>query len=211
MRRFSALINIEVLNMNLPILLIATRLLLCPIVLMLAQYGESYRFWIGALLVFGVLTDIFDGIIARKQNTATEKLRRMDSQADLIFWLGILMTACILNKNFLHHNWIGITFLIGLEIACYATSLLRFGRETCTHSYMSKLFGITLTLAFFFEIVAGYSGWLFFTMVTVGCLSQLERIIITLALRDWTHDIPSVVHAFKLRQGKTIRRFKLFN
>jgi phosphatidylglycerophosphate synthase len=198
--------------MNIPKILIATRFFLCPLMLSLALSGNvNARPWIGLLLVLGVLTDILDGIIARKQNISTEKLRRMDSQVDLFFWLTIVATVCVINENFVAKHGVQIACLVALEIACYVTSLIRFGKETCTHSYLSKTFGIAMTLAFFQQIVFGNGTRLFPVMVTIGILSQLERILITLVLREWTHDIPSIVHAVKLRKGKPIKKFKLFN
>jgi CDP-diacylglycerol--glycerol-3-phosphate 3-phosphatidyltransferase len=47
--------------------------------------GEEARFLMLTLMYFGLLTDIFDGIIARKVGVSSEKLRRLDSQTDLVF------------------------------------------------------------------------------------------------------------------------------
>ena len=70
--------------------LIRFRLLLAPIILGLAYFiGESAKITIVILMYLGLLSDILDGIIARKQNISSEKLRRMDSQTDMIFWLSI--------------------------------------------------------------------------------------------------------------------------
>ncbi|MFP3637285.1 CDP-alcohol phosphatidyltransferase family protein, partial [Bacillus sp. SIMBA_033] len=64
---------------NIPYLLIATRFILAPIILLLAYFkGTEARFLILALMYFGILTDIFDGIIARKVGVSSEKLRRLD-------------------------------------------------------------------------------------------------------------------------------------
>lgn len=69
--------------MNIPISLILFRLLLAPIILVLAYFtGENAKMTIVVLMYLGLISDILDGIIARKQNISSEKLRRMDSQTD---------------------------------------------------------------------------------------------------------------------------------
>ena len=55
-------------------------------------FDEQYTKLIVALLFLGLLSDVLDGIIARKQNTSA-KMRRLDSQTDMIFWLSAGFTA----------------------------------------------------------------------------------------------------------------------
>ncbi|RYF19418.1 MAG: CDP-alcohol phosphatidyltransferase family protein, partial [Flavobacteriales bacterium] len=74
--------------MSLPYLLILFRFLLAPTILFMAwRMGESATNLILVLMFLGLMSDIFDGIIARKQQISTEKMRRLDSQTDLVFWL----------------------------------------------------------------------------------------------------------------------------
>ncbi|MCS3531428.1 phosphatidylglycerophosphate synthase [Chryseobacterium sp. JUb7] len=85
---------------TIPYILIVTRFILAPIILLLAYLkGEESRFLILTLMYSGLLTDIFDGIIARKTGVSSEKLRRLDSQTDLIFWLSLGFAAYFLNPN----------------------------------------------------------------------------------------------------------------
>lgn len=82
--------------MNIPIALTIFRLCLAPVILLLAWYSVDNASMIILFLMFlGLLSDIFDGIIARKQNISTEKLRRMDSQVDMVFWLSIGISTYI--------------------------------------------------------------------------------------------------------------------
>jgi len=58
---------------KLPYILIATRFLLAPIIFLLAYFGiENSRNLILIVMYFGLFTDIFDGIIARKVGVSTE-------------------------------------------------------------------------------------------------------------------------------------------
>lgn len=57
-------------------LLMIFRLLLGPVIIYLAyKIEETNKLYIVILMYLGILSDIFDGIIARKLGVATEKLR----------------------------------------------------------------------------------------------------------------------------------------
>ena len=68
-----------------PYLLILFRFLLAPTILWVAYKAEepTARLWIVVFIVLGLLSDIFDGIIARYMGGCTVAMQRMDSQTDL--------------------------------------------------------------------------------------------------------------------------------
>ncbi len=198
--------------MNIPIGLILFRLLLAPLILGLAYFiGESARLPIVILMYLGLISDILDGIIARKQNISSEKLRRMDSQTDMVFWLSIGFSTWILFPQLIAGNSIAIWTILGMEVACYVISLLRFKKETCTHAFLSKLWGLTLLVAFTSLIGFNHAGIPFFLAITMGLISHVDRILITLILPEWTHDIPSAYHAYLIRKGVKFKRNKYLN
>ncbi len=198
--------------MNVPIALIVFRFLLAPIILSLSYFiGESSKPIILILMYLGLISDILDGIIARKQNISSEKLRRMDSQTDMIFWLSIGFATWILYPKLISDNSIAIWTILGMEVACYVISIIRFKRETCTHAFLSKLWGITLLIAFTSLIGFNHAGIPFFTAIIMGLISHIDRILITLILPKWTHDIPSAYHAYLIRKGVDFKRNDYLN
>lgn len=123
--------------MNIPISLILFRFLLAPIILALAYFvGESAKPAILLLMYLGLLSDIFDGIIARKQQLSTIKLRRLDSQTDMIFWLSIGCATWILYPQLIRDNAAAIRVILAMEISVYVISIVKFKRETCTHAFL---------------------------------------------------------------------------
>ena len=198
--------------MNIPVILILFRFILAPIILGLAYFiGESSKPIILLLMYLGLISDILDGIIARKQNISSEKLRRMDSQTDMIFWLSIGFSTWILYPRLISDNSTAIWAILIMEVACYVISIIRFKRETCTHAFLSKLWGITLLIAFTSLIGFNHAGIPFFVAILMGLISHIDRILITLILPHWTHDIPSAYHAYLIRKGKKIKRNKYLN
>ena len=68
---------------RIPIALIYSRLFIGIVIIFISSFQIKYYKIIAiGLLSLGLLTDIFDGIIARKLNVSTEKLRRQDSAID---------------------------------------------------------------------------------------------------------------------------------
>ncbi len=196
----------------LPIYLIALRFLLAPVMVYLGYfYKTASRRLIVFLLIVGLLSDIFDGIIARKQKMSTAILRRLDSQTDMIFWVSAGFTAWFIWPEVITANHLVIYILFGMEALCYLVSFLKFGKETCSHAYLSKLWGLTLLAAFIDLILNGHAGFPFYLCLTTGIISHLDRILITLLLPTWQHDVPSAYHAWLIRKGKSFKRFRLFN
>ena len=195
-----------------PLLLILFRLVLGPVMIALAySYGQSVRLTLMFLLLAGILSDIFDGIVARDQGISTATLRRMDSQTDLIFWLCAGWCAWVLSPHIIISNKYAVIMLFVMEWLTYVFSFAKFGKETCTHALLSKLWGITLFAAFTAILGFDYAGVPLALAIIFGIISHLDVYLIILFLPRWTHDVPSSWHAWQIRQGRRIKKHKLFN
>ena len=172
---------------------------------------DSFRFSIVALIVFGILTDIFDGIIARRLNVSTQKLRRMDSSVDQVFWICTLAGAYMVCPDFFRENYIKLSTVLILEGIAYAVSYVKFKKEVATHAILSKIWTVTIMATLIQIILSCNSSVLFNICIYLGVISRIEIIAILLTIKKWTNDVPSFYHAIQLRKGKTIRRHKLFN
>lgn len=198
--------------MTIPQKLILFRFLISPLIIALAYYfGENSRMLIVFLMFLGILSDIFDGIIARKMNISSVKLRRLDSQVDLVFWLSIGISSYLLNPEIIADHKVYIVFVFLMEGLCYLTSILKFGRETCTHAFLSKIWGIALLVSFIALIGFGHGGIPLKFAVFWGLISQLDVILIILLLPKWQNDIPSFYHAYLIRKGIPFSKNKLLN
>jgi CDP-diacylglycerol--glycerol-3-phosphate 3-phosphatidyltransferase len=197
---------------QLPLVLIGFRFLLAPIILLLAYFGaQQSGTLIIVLMYLGLFSDILDGIVARKLGVASARLRRMDSQTDMIFWVSIGIATWMLFPELIRSHAASIVTIFIMEGLCYAISLLRFGKETCTHAFLAKMWGLSLLIAFTSLIGFNYAGIPFYTAIVLGIVSHVDRILITLILPRWTHDIPSAYHAYLIRKGIPFKKFKLLN
>ena len=188
--------------MKTPYLLIAFRFLLAPTILIFSYYTEESiaRLWIIVFIILGLLSDVFDGIIARQMGISTVKMRRIDSQTDLVFWLSIGIACYHLNPELIKVYRYEVIAIFIMEGLCYTISFLKFGKETCTHAFLSKLWGLCLLTAFISLIGFGHGGFPLQLAIYWGLFSQLDVILILLLLPKWQNDIPSTYHAYLIRR-----------
>ena len=197
---------------HIPIALIYSRLVLSVMILLLSYLQpENFRPIINTLLIIGLISDVFDGIIARRLNVSTVKLRRMDSFVDQIFWLSAVAGAYVICGEFFKSHAMLLVTIIGAEALTYLISYLKFKKEVATHAILSKVWTVII-LATLIQIISTCdSTWLFMTCFYVGIVTRMEIIAILLIIRQWQNDVPSLYHAILIRQGKPIKRNKLFN
>src|SRR4051794_22568805 len=107
--RYHALIT------RVPLALTALRALLGPVLLAFAMIKPSQRAFI-ACLIMALLSDYFDGVIARRLEIATSNLRRLDSVADTVFYLCATVAVGWLYPAVLWENRFALAVLVLLEI-----------------------------------------------------------------------------------------------
>jgi CDP-diacylglycerol--glycerol-3-phosphate 3-phosphatidyltransferase len=173
---------------------------LAPVLIVLALERASGAAF-GACLVIAFLSDVFDGIIARRLNVATPLLRRLDSVADSFFYVAALFAGWYLHRGLLVGHLTALGVLIGLEMTRYAVDWKRFGREAAYHMWSSKLWGVALFAGFFAVLVWGAGGWPVSLAIDVGILADVEGLAISLILREWKNDVPTFVHALRIRRA----------
>jgi phosphatidylglycerophosphate synthase len=197
---------------RLPLALIYSRLLIGLLLVVLSYYhAPHYGAVAVVLLLTGVLTDVFDGIVARQLGVSTQMLRRLDSIIDQIFWLLVVLATYVACPVFFSEHGGQLGLLLGLEALTYAVSFLKFKKEVATHSFAAKAWVLVSFAALVQVSLSCQAGWLFQLSFVVGVLSRLEIIGILLVLKVWASDVPTLYHATQLRQSKEIKRHKLFH
>ena len=148
------------------------------------------------------MTDYFDGVVAQKLSVATATVRRYDGAADIIFYLAAFTAVWLVYPEVVRQHWLGIALVVGLEIFRVSFDLLKFRREASYHMWSAKAWNITLFAALVGLMGFGVAGWLFWLAILVGILTNLEALAASLLLPTWTHDVPTVYHAYNIRQAE---------
>ena len=176
---------------RIPWLLIIFRLAAGPGILLLAMAGQTLS--CAGLLILGVLSDIFDGVIARRLGVATVALRTWDSRADVLFWVSTFIAVAVARPTLIPLLWpLALTIAL-LEVGNHLVSLARFRREASPHHYLSKLFGLGLCVLCAQAFLSGDIQITAWAVFVIGVLSQIEALAITLRLKSWRCDVPSVL------------------
>lgn len=197
---------------HIPKVLIYSRLFIgLTIVLFSSISIVNYRRFAILLLTVGLLTDIFDGIIARRLNISSQSLRRLDSTIDQIFFISVAVATYIHRSEFFKTNFLKLTILLSVEGLTYIICFLKFKKEIATHSIGAKIWTLLLFATLVQITLRCQSTTLFNFCFWIGLATRLEIIAIILTLRNWTNDVPTFYHSLQLRNGKEIKRHKIFN
>ncbi|MBW4489447.1 MAG: CDP-alcohol phosphatidyltransferase family protein [Trichocoleus desertorum ATA4-8-CV12] len=184
---------------SLPFALVVMRLLIAPCLVWDAlDRNISVWFLIGFIAAF--LSDIFDGMIARRLGVSTMQLRQADSWADVALYSGIAASAWLVYPQVLIDFRLPLLTVMAVQVLLFSLSWLKFGKTPSYHTYSAKVWGLTLfaaTVALFGFNDAGLALW---SAIALGLINSLEEIIMTLVLPTWTHDVLSIVHALKIRR-----------
>ncbi|MEI7958779.1 MAG: CDP-alcohol phosphatidyltransferase family protein [Verrucomicrobiota bacterium] len=176
---------------SIPFLLTTLRLLLGPLALAAVLLGWS-RMLFAPLLLTATLSDIYDGVLARRFGVSTAALRRYDSVTDVIYYLFILLATWLLCRPMLSAHWAAILALVGSEIVTILTSLLRFRVMPATHSYMAKFYGLCLFACFVGLLTFDAPGWTITALAVVGVTTNTEIIAILCLSKRPPVDVPSL-------------------
>ena len=182
---------------HLPFALTTLRLLLGPIALACALAGITRLVYL-PILIAATLSDIFDGILARKFGVATPALRRYDSITDIIYYLFILAVAWILCKPVIAGNLWLIALMLLSEAGCISICLVRFGKFPATHSYLAKFYGLCLLAGFIALLAFNAGSWVVIALAVVALVTNSEIIAMHLIAKSPPVDVPWI---FALKNG----------
>jgi phosphatidylglycerophosphate synthase len=173
------------------------RLALAPALVVLARGGAPGLVLVGAL-VAGFVSDVLDGVVARRAGVVTPFLRRLDSSVDTVFYLGVAYAAWHRHSDAVRSLAVPILIVLGAEALNYGLAYAKFRREASYHARSAKLWGLLLFLALVTLLATG-SAALLPVALAAGLLAEAETLAITLVLRGWRHDVPSVWNALRVR------------
>ena len=181
---------------HLPLSLTLSRIVLAPVLIALAC--TTLPGWtLGAICVIAFLTDLFDGILARRWGVATPQLRRLDVIADVIFYLAMLAAFCLRRPDVIYdYGWYFLGFLAA-EVACQAISLRRFRQSSATHTYLNKFWAVVLCIVCTLILMGSDASVIMPITLLIGLVGYLEVMLMLLLAGDPPIDVPTLWHLLK--------------
>ncbi len=164
-----------------------------------------------ALSIYAILSDVFDGIIARQLKISTVEMRQLDTKIDTVFWFSCLFYICITHSQFLKTHLLQISILVFSELFIIAFGFLKFEERISYHTIFSKFWALLLLWFFIDLLLNNTCHYSFIISFWYGVFVQFEILMIAIILKHNQTDVPGFFKAMKLRKGLKISRNRLFN
>lgn len=179
--------------------LVIFRFLISPFLLWDAGDGQT-SIWFIVGFVAAFVSDIFDGIIARRLGVSTANLRQADSWADVCLFSSVFVSAWLGYRDILIAEKLPLLMAVFAQLLWWVVNLIKYGKPASYHTYSAKFWGITLFIAIIALFGFNYAGITLWMTCIIGTIHSIEEILMTLILPVWTHDVLSIFHALSLRQ-----------
>jgi phosphatidylglycerophosphate synthase len=181
-----------------PLSLTLLRLVLGPVAIWLALAGAA-RGIFALVLIAGLLSDYYDGALARRFGVARPWLRRLDSTVDIAFYLSIAVVAYLLEQATVMTAIGAVIALVASDLACILASLLKFRSLPGTHTYSAKAYGVALFACSLGVLCFSWGPWAIWLLGAFGLVANTESLAIILLSAEPPIDVASVFR--RVRRG----------
>ena len=182
---------------SIPTALTVFRLLSAPVLMVLAYMGrERFFLW---LVIAALLSDVLDGALARRLGASSETGRLLDSWADLLIALVSFAGATLLWPDTMREEAGFFALVLAALVIPNAWGLLRFRRLLGYHTISAKASGVFLAVGAVMLFI-GLTPILFRVAALVELAVAAEYIAISLILPQWTSEMKSVWHAWRVKR-----------
>lgn len=197
-----SIISIErrfIMPFNIPNTLSMFRIIAAPFLLLTGWFDMPTLFFI----LFGLmlLSDALDGIIARMLDQTSELGARLDSYGDILTYLTTPLAVWWLWPDLVKEELHYIIAAIIIYVLPALFSLLKFGKLASYHTWITRLSAVLMSAGV--VVLLGFNNNLLFHFaIYFLIIEMIENIVITLILDEQIHNIHSIWHAWKQRDGK---------
>jgi CDP-diacylglycerol--glycerol-3-phosphate 3-phosphatidyltransferase len=183
-----------------PQILIAFRAACAPALFVLACFDFPGPV-LATVLVAAFVSDVFDGVVARRQGTATPELRLADTIVDTIFYVAAAIALKIAVPDAYRGLWLPLVLLIVVHVSRTTFELTKYGRIASYHMWSARFLGVLLVAALGYAFATGRPTVLLACAMWVGIANEIEGFAASAILPAWRTDVPSVLHAYRWRAG----------
>lgn len=170
-----------------PNALSAARIAAAPVLVGLALAGQETLFtW---LVVPALLTDLADGWLARTYQIESKRGAFLDSLGDTVLLLAAIFGIWTFHRDVILDNALLCGSAIALWLLEDVAALLRYGRLSSFHTYVSKVAGYLLSVYVGVLFVFGHYPWLLQLSTGLSILGSLEEFVLLALLREWRSDV----------------------
>ncbi|MDW5264865.1 MULTISPECIES: CDP-alcohol phosphatidyltransferase family protein [Acidobacteriaceae] len=178
-----------------PWVMVGMRALFGPLILIGTEHG-----WLGGIVIVALLSDIYDGILARRWGVETASLRVSDSIADTIFYLGVVGALLMREPGVIWGNLRLFAALFSLEVFRCLFDFWKYRKTASYHSYLAKCWGLVIVVAVVAVLSFDKQPTLIVVALVLGIVVNLEGLAMSLILPRWKNDVKTLGQAWALRK-----------
>ena len=184
---------------HVPNVLSGARALAVPVLLVLA-FGE-HRTAFTWVLIPALLSDIFDGWIARTFALESQLGATLDSVADSLMLFVAVYGIWVFHPEVIRgHAWLCGT-AVGLWVLEDVLALMRYRRLSSFHTYLSKLVANLLGLFIGWLFLFGFETWLLYLAAGASVVASLEELALLKVLPQWRADVRGLWWVLRQREA----------
>ncbi len=175
---------------NIPNAISLARLLATPVLLgmVLGRYKESFK-W---LLLACLLSDILDGLIARRFNLQSKIGAFLDSTADMLVFLIATVGLFTFQTEFILAHYGEILTVLGFFVVEAVAAILRYGKISSFHTVLNRIVAYAQGIFVMSLFLWGYRGWIFYPTIALAILDYSEELVLLYLLPEWRSDVRGV-------------------
>jgi len=165
--------------------------------MLIARQGNHLAFII--LLAAALLTDVFDGMLARKLNQAGPAGARLDSWADFCIYMSLPLCAWWLWPDIMRKEAVFIVAVVASYIVPVTYGWLKYRRMTGYHTRLAKISAVLMgpSILLMFSRITPWPFRIFTIFPVSACI---EELMMTTLLPRWHANIPSFRRALAVKR-----------
>lgn len=182
---------------NWPNLVSFIRVLLAPVLLILAIYHQPV--WFVLVVIFSEFTDVLDGYLARRFNQITALGSHLDSWGDFLIYSVLAISAWIMWPDIVRREWIYFALIVVSFTLPVLLGLIKFGTLTSYHTWGVKL-AVAITVIAYLLLFMQWLDWPFRFAAIFCLLAAAEEMAITLVMAQPHEDVRTIRQALQFRR-----------
>jgi len=155
-------------------------------------FVEPFTIGFYVLYTFCGLTDVLDGLIARKYNAISELGSKLDSIADIVYYAVMLIKILPLLIEILPiYVWYIIIGAIIIRVLSYTIAAVKYKCMASHHTYMNKISGFFVFLVPYFVKLS--IGDVYCTLVgIITGLASLEELLMHIIHKEYRAELKTI-------------------
>ena len=168
-----------------------SRLLIVPVLWILAWRGEA--FWLGIGLLYCGLSDTIDGNLARWLNQTDAEGARLDSISDHVVLFSSIFWLLMVRPEVITDHLGMVSLMLTISFMALGVGLIKFRRFANLHLYSSKFAAVMLYVLIVSSFLfSSYNNILFWIACLSYTLASLEMLVLLLSVDHVDENMGSI-------------------